>query len=34
MQISQPRDLGPLLFVVALFAILLVVTVIVGAPQR
>jgi|SwirhisoilCB2_FD_contig_31_2223915_length_264_multi_10_in_0_out_0_1 hypothetical protein len=34
MQISQPRDLGPLLFVVGFFAILLAVTVIVGAPQR
>jgi hypothetical protein len=34
MQISRPRDLGPLMFVIALFAILLVVTLVVGAPQR
>jgi hypothetical protein len=34
MQISQPRDLGPLVFVVGLFVILFVVTLTVGAPQR
>jgi hypothetical protein len=34
MQISQPRDLGPLILVVGLFVILLAVTLIVGAPQR
>jgi hypothetical protein len=34
MQISQPRDLGPLVLVVGLFVILFVVTLTVGAPQR
>jgi hypothetical protein len=34
MQISRPRDLGPLIFVIGLFAILLVVTLTVGSPQR
>jgi hypothetical protein len=34
MQISRPRDLGPLILVVGLFLILLVVTLMVGAPQR
>ncbi|HLQ47995.1 MAG TPA: hypothetical protein VK233_03415 [Candidatus Dormibacteraeota bacterium] len=34
MQISQPRDFGPLVFVVGLFVILFVVTLTVGAPQR
>jgi hypothetical protein len=34
MQISRPRDLGPLILVVGLFLILLVVTLLVGAPQR
>jgi hypothetical protein len=34
MQISRPRDLGPLVLVVGLFLILLIVTVLVGAPQR
>jgi hypothetical protein len=34
MQISRPRDLGPLVFVVSLFLILLIVTLMVGAPQR
>jgi hypothetical protein len=34
MQISQPRDLGPLVFVVGLFVILFVVTLTIGAPQR
>jgi hypothetical protein len=33
-QISRPRDLGPLILVVGLFLILLVTTLIVGAPQR
>jgi hypothetical protein len=33
-QISRPRDLGPLVLVVGLFLVLLVVTVVVGAPQR
>jgi len=33
-QISRPRDLGALVFVVGLFLILLVVTLVVGAPQR
>jgi hypothetical protein len=31
MQISQPRDLGPLLLVVGLFVILFLVTLMVGA---
>ena len=30
MQISRPRDLGPLVFVIGLFAILFAVTVLVG----
>ncbi len=34
MQISRPRDLGPLILVVGLFLILLAVTALVGAPQR
>ncbi len=34
MQISRPRDLGPLILVVGMFLILLVVTLTVGAPQR
>jgi hypothetical protein len=34
MQISRPRDLGPLMLVVGLFAILLAVTLMVGVPQR
>jgi len=34
MQISQPRDFGPLVLVVGLFVILFVVTLTVGAPQR
>jgi hypothetical protein len=33
-QISQPRDLGPLVLVVGLFVILFVVTLVVGVPQR
>ncbi len=34
MQISRPRDLGPVILVVGLFLILLIVTLVVGAPQR
>jgi hypothetical protein len=34
MQISRPRDLGPLMFVIGLFAILFAVTLVVGGPQR
>ena len=34
MQISRPRDLGPLVLVVGLLLILFVVTLTVGAPQR
>jgi hypothetical protein len=34
MQISRPRDLGPLVLVVGMFLILLVVTLTVGVPQR
>ena len=34
MQISRPRDLGPLILVVGLFLVLLIVTLLVGAPQR
>lgn len=34
MQISRPRDLGPLILVVGLFLVLLIVTLVVGAPQR
>jgi len=34
MQISRPRDLGPLILVVGMFLILLVVTLSVGVPQR
>ena len=34
MQISQSRDLGPLILVIGLFVILLAVTLLVGAPQR
>jgi hypothetical protein len=33
MQISRPRDLGPLILVVGLFLILLIVTLTVGAPR-
>jgi hypothetical protein len=33
MQISRPRDLGPLILVVGLFLILFAVTAIVGAPR-
>jgi hypothetical protein len=33
MQISRPRDLGPVILVVGMFLILLVVTLTVGAPQ-
>jgi hypothetical protein len=33
-QISRPRDFGPLVFVVGLFVILFVVTLTVGAPVR
>jgi hypothetical protein len=33
MQISRPRDLGPLVLVVGLFLILFAVTAIVGAPR-
>jgi hypothetical protein len=32
MQSTQPRDLGALVFVVGLFVILLVVTVVLGSP--
>ena len=34
MQVSRPRDLGPLILVVGLFLVLLIVTLLVGAPQR
>jgi hypothetical protein len=34
MQISRPRDLGPLVLVVGLFLTLLVVTLLVGMPER
>lgn len=34
MQISRPRDLGPLILVVGMFLILLVVTLTVGVPPR
>jgi hypothetical protein len=34
MQVSRPRDLGPLAFVVGLFLVLFAVTLIVGAPLR
>jgi hypothetical protein len=34
LQISRPRELGPLILVVGLFLILLIVTLLVGAPQR
>jgi hypothetical protein len=34
MQISRPRDLGPLMFVIGLFAILFAVTLVIGGPQR
>ena len=33
MQISRPRDLGPLILVIGLLLILLAVTAVVGAPQ-
>ncbi len=34
MQISRPRDLGPLILVVGVLVILLAVTALIGAPQR
>lgn len=34
MQISRPRDLGPLILVIGLFLILLVVTLTIGSPAR
>jgi hypothetical protein len=34
MQISRPRDLGPLILVIGLFLILLVVTLTIGGPTR
>jgi hypothetical protein len=34
MQISRPRDLGPVILVVGMFLILLVVTMTVGVPAR
>jgi hypothetical protein len=34
MQISRPRDLGPLMFVIGLFVILFGVTLVIGGPQR
>jgi hypothetical protein len=33
MQISRPRDVGPLIFVVGLFLILFAVSLFVGAPR-
>jgi len=33
MQISRPRDIGPLVLVVGMFLILLVVSVVVGTPR-
>jgi hypothetical protein len=33
MQISRPRDIGPLMLVVGMLLILLVVSVVVGAPR-
>ena len=33
MQISRPRDIGPLVLVVGMFLILFVVSVMVGAPR-
>ena len=33
MQISRPRDIGPLVLVVGLFLILFVVSLVVGAPR-
>jgi hypothetical protein len=33
MQISRPRDIGPLVLVVGLFVILLAVSIIVGSPR-
>jgi hypothetical protein len=33
-QSTQPRDLAALVFVVGLFAVLLVVTLMIGAPAR
>ena len=33
MQISRPRDLGPLILVVGLFLILFTVTLVVGTPR-
>jgi hypothetical protein len=34
MQISRPRDLGPVILVVGMFLILLVVTLTLGTPER
>jgi hypothetical protein len=34
MQSAQPRDIGVLVFVVALFLVLFVVTVLIGSPAR
>jgi hypothetical protein len=34
MQISRPRDFGPLMFVVGLFLILLLVTLLIGAAPQ
>ena len=34
MQISRPRDIGPLVLVVGLFVILFFVTLTIGAPTR
>jgi uncharacterized membrane protein len=34
MQISRPRDLGPLILVIGFFLILLAVTLMVGTPTR
>jgi hypothetical protein len=34
MQSAQPRDVGMLIFVIGLFAILFVVTLLLGAPVR
>jgi hypothetical protein len=33
-QSTQPRDLAALIFVIGLFAVLLVVTLMIGAPTR
>jgi hypothetical protein len=34
MQSAQPRDIGVLIFVIGLFLVLFVVTVVLGAPAR